>query len=129
MSWHHWQEFCGLPISSLTRVDTKEELKRLCRAVTELVRRCPLLKEFDYAGNSFPKSLYLQGGTKQVYSFQEKSQYPYLQEAFQMLEERRKRRDSSLRLTKVGERDEPSTHDTEGAKRAWKTFRNLPVFT
>ena len=114
-----------------TRADKKDDLKQLCRALTELVRGCPSLEDFDYVGSGFPNRLTLRSGIVKVVGSQDKSQYLYLQEAMSMAKGRKERKNDQLRKTREEgserrgkniiwtlSRDVRPTQNTDGPKQA-----------
>ena len=82
------------------RVDTGEDLKQLCRALTELVRGCPSLEDFDCVGSGFPDRLKLSSDMVKDLGSQDKSQHLYLQEAMSIVKERKQRKKDQLRMTR-----------------------------
>ena len=118
-----------VPRINSTRVDTEEELKRLLRVLTDLVRGCSSLEEFDFVGEGFPYDIWLPNGDRKFVSFREKSQHPYLREIVRMLKERKERKKAHLRMARENEkvereglllqffqRDEVSTHKHQRSK-------------
>lgn len=77
-----------------------------------------------------PNPVWLQIGPRTLVGIREKRQHSYLQEAMKMLEERKERKDHRLRMTDslkkkretdanlMSSREEASTHNTQGPKRA-----------
>lgn len=78
------------------RVDMENELRQLCHALTQLVRGCPSLEDFDYIGNGFPNRITLDCGIIKNVGSQDKSQYLYLQEAMSMVKGRKERKNDQL---------------------------------
>ena len=89
-----------------TRVDTEEELKRLLGVLTELVRGCSSLEDFDFVGEGFPYDKWLPNGDRKFVSFREKSQHPYLRAIARMLKERKERKKAYLRMNRENEKVE-----------------------
>ena len=53
-----WREHYGTRFT-LRRVDTEEEVERLCRALAYPIRGCPLPEDVDYSGYGFPNPVRL----------------------------------------------------------------------
>ncbi len=76
-----------------TSVNMDDDFKQLCRALTELVRVCPSLEDFDYIWSGYPDIVKDLGS-------QDKSQYLSLQEAMSMVKGRKERKNDQLRMNR-----------------------------
>lgn len=79
----------------MTRVNIGKELTRLCGVLTEVIRGCPSIEDFDYSGGAFSSLREQLKGSGKAVRFQGQGSHLYIQEARRMLEERKEKLESS----------------------------------